>query len=248
MMPGWDCSVANRPCQLASVAVARSDRLLRLLHVIRTFPSPVTAAVLARETGVSQRTLYRDIDALRAAGALIDGAPGYGYCLTEDPALPPQTFSRLEIEALVLGLGYARSRGDEALSDAAHAALAKLVATLPERLQRQAVHAALRVHRFRPDAEEKPACLTTLREACWEERALDLAYRSADGAYTERRVLPLSVVYVDDGIVLLARCRLREDFRMFRASRIVAATPTDESFRPRRAALLREYLARLSGD
>ena len=37
-------------------------------------------------------------------GALIDGAAGLGYTLTEDPALPPQMFTRLEVEALVLGL------------------------------------------------------------------------------------------------------------------------------------------------
>ena len=157
----------------------RSDRLLRLMHAIRTFPPPVTVAVLARETGVSERTLYRDIEALRAAGALIDGAPGYGYCLTEDPALPPQTFSRLEIEALVLGLGQVRASGDAALADAAHAALAKIVATLPDRLQRQALHAVLGVHRFHvpPDLAVDTA---PIREACWAETALDLLYRSRE--------------------------------------------------------------------
>ena len=41
-------------------------------------PQPVTAAQLAIETGVSERTLYRDIDTLRAGGALIDGAASYG--------------------------------------------------------------------------------------------------------------------------------------------------------------------------
>jgi len=43
----------------------------------------------------------------------------------------------------------------------------------------------------------------------------------------------------------LARCCLRDDFRMFRAERIAAAAPTGDSFRPRRAALLRDYRARM---
>ena len=64
--------------------MARADRLFRLLDALRRLPAPVTADRLADETGVSPRTLYRDIDALRAAGALIDGAPGFGYTLTED--------------------------------------------------------------------------------------------------------------------------------------------------------------------
>ena len=64
--------------------MARADRLFRLLTALRMLPQPVAAARLAGETGVSERTLYRDIDALRAGGALIDGAAGVGYVLTED--------------------------------------------------------------------------------------------------------------------------------------------------------------------
>ena len=59
---------------------------------------------------MSTRQLYRDIATLRAGGVLIDGTAGYGYTLTEDPALPPQSFSRLEIEAL-------RVRAQVALGD-----------------------------------------------------------------------------------------------------------------------------------
>jgi predicted DNA-binding transcriptional regulator YafY len=46
--------------------------------------------------------------------------------------------------------------------------------------------------------------------------------------------------------VVLARCCLRDDFRIFRAERIASAEPADESFRPRRVLLLREYLALLT--
>ena len=126
--------------------MSRSDRLFRLLTALRSLPQPVTAARLADETEVSERTLYRDIDTLRAGGAVIDGAAGFGYTLTEDPALPPQMFTRLEVEALVLGLAEVRLAGDPALARAAEVALAKITATLPERVQRQAIHAVL-VHR-----------------------------------------------------------------------------------------------------
>jgi len=79
----------------------RSDRLLRLLQHLRTEPAPVTAARLADLSGVSERAIYRDVAALRSAGAVIDGQAGYGYTLTEDSALPPQMLSRLEIEAVI---------------------------------------------------------------------------------------------------------------------------------------------------
>ena len=226
--------------------MARADRLFRLLSALRMLPQPVTAARLAVETGVSERTLYRDIDALRAGGALIDGAAGVGYVLTEDPALPPQMFTRLEVEALVLGLAEVRLAGDPALAKAAEAAQAKIVATLPKRVQRQAVHAVLQTYRF----EKRPAApphLALIREAAWEERALDIRYRDKDGTATDRRIWPLSVVFLDRELMCLAWCCLRQDFRRFKMGMMEAVAVTGESFRPRRVPLLREFLEAMRG-
>jgi predicted DNA-binding transcriptional regulator YafY len=226
--------------------MSKSDRLFRLLHLLRTLPAPVTAARLAAEAGVSERTLYRDIDTLRAGGALIDGAPGFGYTLTEDPALPPQMFTRLEVEALVLGLAEVGQTGDRALTEAAEAALAKIVATLPERVQRQALHAVLQVYKWnRPPAP--PEDIGLIREACWEERALDISYTDAQGYATQRRIWPLSIVFLDHAQMLLAWCRLRQDLRRFQIQRIAEVRPTDESFRPRRVPLLRDFLNQMRG-
>ena len=227
--------------------MARSDRLFRLLDALRRLPKPVTAARLAAETEVSERTLYRDIDTLRAGGALIDGAAGYGYTLTEDPALPPQMFSQLEIEALVLGLAEVRQAGDPALAEAAELALAKITATLPERVQRQAIHAVQQTYRFerRPAA---PGNLALIRQACWDEIALDIAYRDQSGALTERQVLPLSVVFFDRAMMLLGWCCLRQDFRRFHLHQIETLALSSTSFRPRRVPMLREFTQRLKGE
>ncbi len=224
--------------------MSKSDRLFRLLHLLRTLPAPVTAARLAEEAGVSPRTLYRDIGTLRAGGALIDGAAGFGYTLTEDPALPPQMFTRIEVEALVLGLAEVRHSGDAALVAASDAALAKIVATLPERVQRQALHAVLQVYRWNaPPAA--PDHIGLIREACWDERALDIAYRDRAGAETARRIWPLSVVFLDNSHMVLAWCCLRQDLRKFILQRITAVAATDESFRPRRVPLLRAFLEQM---
>lgn len=224
--------------------MARPDRLMRLLQALRMLPAPVTAARLAEATAVSERTLYRDIASLRAGGALIDGAAGTGYWLTEDPALPPQMFARLEVEALMLGLAEVRLAGDPALAKAAEAAQAKIIATLPGRVQRHALHAVQQTYRFerRPAA---PACLGLVREACWDERALDIEYRAIDGRVTQRRVWPLSVMFLDRTLMLLAWCCLRQDFRSFHLSAMARVTLADESFSPRRVPLLREHLRRL---
>lgn len=225
----------------------RADRLFRLLDALRRLPAPVTAARLAEETGVSERTLYRDIEALRAAGALIDGAPGFGYTLTEDPGLPPQMFDRLELEAVVLGLSMLHWQGDAALSQAAERALAKVIATLPPRKADEARHVALLSYVYEP-AAEVPAYLATLREAAWDERAVDIGYSDRLDRATHRRIWPLGIVYTDYEPWLLAWCCLRRDFRRFLVSRIASVTDTGESFRPRRVPLLRDMLARLRGE
>jgi len=221
----------------------RTDRMFRLLHLLRSLPAPVTATRLAAETGVSERTLYRDIDALRSAGAVIDGAAGYGYTLTEDPALPPQMFDRLEVEAIVLGLAEVRQIADPALAAAAESALARLTATLPERVQRQAAHAVTMAYRLDDPAPAPFAGL--LRQAAWDERAVDLCYVDAEGRRTERRIWPLAVVFTDRMPALLAWCCLRGDFRNFLLPRIEDAVLAAEHFRPRRAALLRQMMERL---
>ena len=224
--------------------MARADRLFRLLSALRMLPQPVTAARLADETGVSERTLYRDINALRAGGALIDGEAGVGYTLTEDPALPPQMFTRLEVEALVLGLAEVGMAGDPALAKAAAQAQAKIIATLPDRVQRQAIHAVSRTYRYERRAPLPPH-MQLLREAAWDERALDLTYRDLAGQVTDRRIWPLGVVFLDREVQCLAFCCLRQDFRRFKVAQMDAVRLTDESFRPRRVPLLRDFIGQL---
>lgn len=224
--------------------MARSDRLFRLLSAFRLLPQPVTAARLAEETGVSERTLYRDVRSLRAAGALIDGEAGTGYTLTEDPALPPQMFTRLEVEALVLGLAEVAQSGDAMLAKAAAEAQAKIIATLPDRVQRQAIHAVSRSYKFERRIPAPPH-LHLLRQAAWDERAIDLTYLDTSGQRTDRRIWPLGTVFLDREVQVLAFCCLRQDFRRFKVAQMTNVSATDESFRPRRVPLLRAFLDQL---
>lgn len=225
--------------------MSRPNRLFRLLDALRRLPAPVTAAQLAQETGVSVRSVYRDIESLRAGGAEIGGERGFGYTLVEDGTLRPQTFSRIEIEALTLGLAEVRNMGDPALAAAAGAVLGKVAATLPSLGQQHLLHAVSRVYRFEERFPPLPD-MALVRACCWREEALTIDYVDRDGAATSRTIWPLAIVYLDRMLVVLARCCLREDFRMFRADRITSVAATGISFRPRRAALLRDYGERLA--
>ncbi|NIY95927.1 YafY family transcriptional regulator [Salipiger sp. HF18] len=227
--------------------MSRTVRLFQLMQALRRLPSPATAAALAQETGVSERTLYRDIEALRGLGAVIDGAAGYGYTLIEDPHMPPLSFTDDEIEALVLGLSEVAALGDPALAEGAQSALSKLRARLPERQAQQLRHAGLTAHRFDPPVP--PAVDSrAIRQAMRTEVAICFDYVDAAGQATARQVKPLSIVLFDRSHCLLAWCLLRKDFRMFRLDRMAALKITGDSFRPERVPLLRSYLERLRED
>ena len=75
--------------------MARAERLLTLLQTLRRHRRPVSGSALAVETGVSLRTLYRDIASLQAQGAMIEGEAGVGYVLKPGFMLPPMMFSSM---------------------------------------------------------------------------------------------------------------------------------------------------------
>ena len=87
--------------------------------------------------------------------------------------------------------------------------------------------------------------MEAIRHGCWYEEAVTIRYSDKGGIATERTVFPLAIVYHERSLTLLAWCCLREDFRMFRADRISVVQASEVSFRPRRVALLRDYLARI---
>lgn len=214
------------------------------MQLLRLLSPPVQASQLADELSVSLRTIYRDIDSLRTAGAIIDGAAGFGYTLVEDTAMPPMLFNTDETEALVLGLREVIEVGDPVLADAARNALAKLAASLPDRLSRQMQNSVLTAKRFHP----RPAIsidVTELRMAARNEQAVHIHYGDAQGVQTKRTIWPLSLVFMDQTLMLLAKCQLRQGFRAFRADRITRLETTEHSFRPHRTSLLRDFLAEL---
>ncbi|MGB0960994.1 MAG: helix-turn-helix transcriptional regulator [Halocynthiibacter sp.] len=222
--------------------MSKSLRHHHIMQLLRQLPAPVKARDLAKELSVTIRTIYRDIDSLRQAGAIIDGEAGFGYVLTEDPALPPMLFTQDETECLVLGLREVRAVGDPVLVHAAETALLKLKAALPDRMRAELDHAVLHAHRFgaRPEISIDVA---DLRRAIRQEREIHITYQDAQGVLSQRRILPLSVLYIDNVLLLPSYCKLRSAYRAFRLDRIQGFTKTGIGFRPRRVAMLREFHA-----
>lgn len=219
--------------------MSRAGRLFEILQLLRGRRHPVAGAELAREAGVSLRTLYRDIAALQAMGAEIDGEPGVGYVLRPGFLMPPLMFSEEEIEALALGAAWVARRTDDGLSRAANSAMAKISAVLPQGLRMRSQDEALIIGP--PWRKAQSAELKLLRGALREERKLAISYNDGKGARTQRVVWPVALGFFESVRVLVAWCELRGDFRHFRADRIEAATLLDERPPRRRPALQKEW-------
>jgi predicted DNA-binding transcriptional regulator YafY len=224
--------------------MSRSERLIQVVQYLRSHAPPVRAEDIAEEMNISVRSVYRDIETLRNSGAIIDGEAGFGYTLEEDPALPPMLFSGDEMEALVLGLREVMVVGDPVLAKAAQNALAKVKACLPGRMRQHVDHSILHAKRYHLRPKIK-IDISALRSATREERAIEMHYTDANDAQSHRKIYPLALVFMDETLMLLSWCTLRKDFRSFRADRIVSFCESQESFRPKRVALLKRYLKHL---
>ena len=223
--------------------MSRAQRLLDLIQVLRRHRHPVSGATLAEATGVSLRTLYRDIEVLKAEGAHIDGEAGVGYVLRPGFMLPPLMFSEEEIEALVLGSRWVHQRADRALADAAANVLAKIGAVLPKDLREMLDDSGLLIAPGNPIAAGD-AQLPKIRQAIRTERKIGLSYRDEKGVDSKRTIWPFALGFFEKARVVVAWCELREDYRHFRTDRIVVLNMTEKRYPRRRQAMLKEWRER----
>lgn len=207
----------------------RADRLLSILLLLQVHRR-LTARALARRLEVSERTIYRDIDALSAAGVPVYAARGAGggCCLPERYRTNLTGLSEGEIQALFLSKA-PRLLADLGWRDASETALIKLLAALPSASRRDAEYARQRIHvdptGWRQPEEAVP-CLPALQEAVWQERKLRLIYGRGGGAIVERLVDPLGLVA--KGSVWYLVAAVEGEIRTYRVSRVRDVCPADE--------------------
>ncbi|SFB63861.1 HTH domain-containing protein [Rhizobium sp. NFR07] len=200
----------------------------------------MTALELAQELGVSERSVYRDVETLRLLGAPIDGQAGVGFVLRSGFFLPNFAFSPEEMDALILGLEWVQGRADPALAKSSESALAKINSSRTDRPlaadDTPALLAAASVSK-RGD----PAQVAPLREAIRQLRKVAIRYQDTAGSISERVIWPITIVYFDDVQVLAAWCESRSAFRHFRVDRVRAVTVLEERYPERRPSLMRRW-------
>ena len=211
--------------------MVRADRLVSLVLLLQA-RGRMTAQALATQLEVSVRTVYRDLEALSAAGVPVraESGPGGGCQLVEGYRFPLRGLRPDEAEALlILGVPSAlRELGLDAAATAAHRQI-RVSAGLPAPGGPDAALVHLDLPRwFR--AEEQAPHLRTLAEALRQARCLAIEYRRADDAQEparRREVAPLGLVDKAGTWYLVASGSTRtgpdRPATVFRVSRITAA-------------------------
>ena len=209
----------------------RADRLLSIVMLLQA-RGRMTAQDLSEELEVSLRTIYRDLEALNAAGVpvLADRGPGGGCALPEQYRANLSGLTGNEVRALFLSV-VPGPLADLGLGKAVEAALLKLSAELPDAHKHEVERIRSRIHVdtaswFR--AEEPVPHLKTIEEALWQERTLLLAYRRADGARVKRFVSPYGLV-AKAGVWYLVGA-VRRKLYTYRVSRVREAALTHDRF------------------
>ncbi len=225
-----------------------ADRLFQIVLMLR-HGRIVTARTLAEALEVSERTIYRDIADLIQSGAPIDGEAGIGYRLRRGYQVPPLMFTGEELEALSIGAKLVQAWADPALGKAAETAMARIEAVLPRALEERIAASSRRflaLDMMQPAPLREP--MTALREGMERGRKVRVTYRRGDGAYSERILWPLGLVFWGRFWTLGAWCELRGGFRTFRVDRIERVEVFDSEFDDRYGHLWAEYLARARSE
>ncbi|MBO3749743.1 YafY family transcriptional regulator [Streptosporangiaceae bacterium NEAU-GS5] len=209
----------------------RAGRLLSLLLLLQT-RGRMTAPELAAELEVSVRTVYRDMEALSAAGVPVyaDRGPAGGYQLLDGYRTRLNGLSPREATSLFLA-GLPGPAADLGLGEVAAAAELKVLAALPPERRSQAARIRERFHLDVPGwyrAADDVPFLAEVADAVWEERVVRLLYRRWGQTEVERLAHPYGVVLKGGSWYLAAK--VGETVRTYRVGRILKLEVLPERF------------------
>jgi predicted DNA-binding transcriptional regulator YafY len=210
----------------------RGDRLLAILLLLQGH-GRLTAKDLAERLEVSERTIYRDLDALGTAGVPVvaERGRGGGISLIEGYRTDLTGLSESEARAL-FSFGGPQVVAQLGLGEVLEAALRKLMAALPAGQRAGAERARDRflvdTARWRQDPETLPG-LGALQDAVWSDERVRIRYHRGGGADAhERTVDPYGLVVKAGAWYLLAA--VRGSLRIYRVSRIQSVAGTGQTF------------------
>jgi predicted DNA-binding transcriptional regulator YafY len=209
----------------------RADRLLSIMLMLQN-RGCMSARELSGELEVSERTIYRDMDALSAAGVPVYGEPGPegGFQLLDSYRTNLTGLTEGEIRALFM-LNIPSLLADLGMSQELKAALIKLTAGLPDdqRLDEEQVRQRFHLDPTRwEQGEEQVPHLITIHQAVWSDRMLNITFHPHYAMEIEQLIDPYGLVS-KAGVWYLVYAR-RDRVRVKRISDLLDAQISHETF------------------
>lgn len=219
-------------------------RLSRLIAILIQLQAKkfVTAKDIAEKHMVSIRTVYRDIRTLEKSGIPIVTEEGIGYSIMEGYRLPPVMFTQSEANALITAEQIIKKNKDRSLSDQLESAVTKIKSILKYNQRDKADFLTSRIHvRNNWENEKTSNYLIQLQSALSNYQTIKIDYRSLENIQSQRKIEPFALYTTQGNWILIAFCKLRDDFRSFRLDCIQNIEVLDNQFEPHRITL-QDYL------
>jgi predicted DNA-binding transcriptional regulator YafY len=203
----------------------RSQRLFALAEYLRSRRTGVTAGELAARFQVTQRTIFRDLDALRSAELPLntERGRGGGVVLDRSYALPPVNFNAREAALMIAACEWLAQMRVLPFTETLRGGLDKVRAALSASAQRKLIEQLTTLQFVGiPARTASPAVLRTVERAWFENAPLLIHYAGRDAASTRR--VRLQTVVMERGETLLNCLDLdKGEPRQFRLDRIERA-------------------------
>ncbi|ABG58998.1 helix-turn-helix transcriptional regulator [Cytophaga hutchinsonii] len=217
-----------------------TKRLSRLTAIITQLQTKrlLTATELANRFSVSVRTIYRDIRALEQSGVPILTEEGKGYTLMEGYRIPPVMFTESQANALILAEQLVLKNKDASFVQHYSEAIDKIKAVLGHPIKDKVNLLAERT-RFdqNTNRERNSKDLSDLQFALTNFYLTRIEYINEAEAQTDRLIEPFALLSTQENWLLVAWCRLRNEFRYFRLDRIKKLEIQTEKFNPHNLTL-----------
>ena len=219
-------------------------RISRLTAIITQLQSTtlVTAKMLAAKHQVSVRTIYRDIRTLERSGVPIVTEEGRGYSLMDGYHLPPIMLSENEANALITAEQLVLKNKDASFVKYYTEAIQKIKATLRKPQKEKSNLLAQRIYVLgNYNSQRTSDYLMSLQSAITNFEILDIEYHSLQEQQTSRSIEPFALYSSQEKWLLIAFCRLRNAFRVFRIDHITKIKRTHTHFESHNMTLEEYY-------
>ncbi|WP_222981789.1 helix-turn-helix transcriptional regulator [Flagellimonas meishanensis] len=219
-------------------------RLSRLTAILTQLQSSriVTAKTLAEKHNVSIRTIYRDIRTLEKSGVPVVTEEGKGYSMMEGYQLPPVMFTEDEANALITAEQLVLKNKDASFVQYYADAILKIKALLKGSQKDKANLLKDRIYFTDNYLHQRTSnYLMRIQSALTNFQVLNIEYRSLENKLTNRNIEPFALYSTEEKWLLIAYCRLRKAFRVFRIDLIQKITNTYEAFESHNMTLEEYY-------